>query len=76
MLCYEAGDRRVNPNIMACTRGPYGKCTRCGVAHPGSRAWADLDADAYKAAEAEKVVAAIAWREAKKAGQLRFWYGR
>jgi len=28
----------VNPNIMGCSKGPYGKCTRCGIAHPSYRA--------------------------------------
>ena len=32
-VCFIAGDRRETPNIMACSKGPYGICTRCGTHH-------------------------------------------
>ena len=31
MVCYVAGDRRVSPNLMACSRISHGNCSRCGT---------------------------------------------
>ena len=58
----------MNPNIMACSRGIYGKCTRCGVAHPRSRAWSDLNTefDEVRAKAIQEAQRKKAAREAKK----------
>ena len=72
MVSYEAGEERVTPDIMACTKGSHGKCTRCGVKHSGERA---RKAGRSPAFEAKRK--AQAW-EAKKnairhAAQVRIW---
>ncbi len=51
---------------MACTRGPYGRCTRCGIKHPSKGVSPSGDSEVTPRAKAIKeALRRKAAREAK-----------